>query len=159
MQQSMSLVEALHTFGLTGPSLPSFVTSVGGTGEVIDVVADPRAVRNLPGAIKLATRLVPAVHAHLKVVGFADGVATIAVDASAGGLPAHKLLSLASSRIESSVAGKRLPYGSVRVLPGGQIELHVQRLLAEKTPDVQVQHMTFQDGAVVFEVNAPVATR
>ncbi|GAB2470934.1 hypothetical protein GCM10007967_26740 [Xylanimonas ulmi] len=119
---------------------------------MLDVVADPRAVRNLPAALRLATRVVPTVHAHLRVVAFVDGVATVAVDASAGGLPAHKLLSLASSRIESVVTSKRLPYGSVRVLPGAQIALDVQRLLAERHPGYRVHGMVFHEGSVWLDV-------
>lgn len=157
MQQSMSLPEALHAFGLLGRALPRFVTSVSGSGDTLEIVADPRAVRNLPAALKLATRVVPAVHARLRVVSFADGVATLAVDASAGGLPAHKLLSLASSRIDAAVTARRLPYGSVRVLPGAQIALDVQRLVAEKHPGYRVRQMAFYEGAVWLDVEPTAA--
>ena len=153
---SMTLPEALRELGLLGRSMPRYLTSVSGTGDALEVVADPRAVSNLPGALKLAMRVVPSAHARLRVVGFADGVATLEVEAQAGGLPAHKLLGLASSRIEAAVTRRKLPYGSVRVLDGGKVALDVQRLLAEKQPGATVRSMAFSDGAVLLDVEPAV---
>lgn len=147
----MTLAETLHTLGLLGRRLPSFVTSVSGRGDVLDVVADPRQVKRLPGPLKLATRLAPTVRAALRVVDVSAGVATISVDASAGGLPAHKLLGLASSRIESVVAAKGLPAGSVRVLPDAKVALDVERLLQASTPGARVTGVAFKDGLVVVD--------
>ena len=104
MHQELTLAETLHLLGLMGRRLPSFVTSVSGRGDALEVVADPRQVKRLPAPLRLATRLAPTVRATLRVVDVQDGVATISVDASAGGLPAHKLLGLGARRIESVVA-------------------------------------------------------
>ena len=154
MIQSMTLAEALHTLGLLGTSLPRFVTSVSGAGDTLEVVADAGAVRNLPAPLKLATRMMPTVRAHVRVASYADGVATLDLEANAGGLPAHKLLGLAKSRIEGMVATKRLPYGSIRVLDGGQVALHVQRLLDAKHPGFKVNQFMIHEGAVWFDVEA-----
>ena len=151
----MSLAETLNELGLLGGrTLPRFVTSVGGAGDELEVVADARAVKNLPGPLKLATRLVPAVRSRLRVEGFDGGVALLSVDASAGGLPAHKLLGLAKNRIESVLAAKGLPAGSVQIRPDARIALDVQRLLAARYPGTVVQGMTFADGRVAVDTAA-----
>lgn len=151
MRTELTLAETLTTLGLLS-GLPRFVTSVGGAGDVLQVTADPRQVTGLPAALRMATRLAPAVSARLQVDGFADGVATIAVDASAGGLPAHKLLGLATGRVESVVARRRLPAGSVQVLPDARVALDVQRLLAARRPGTTVTGMTFKDGRVLLDL-------
>lgn len=151
----MTLAQALHELGLLGGrTLPRFVTSVAGSGDRLDVVADARAVKNLPGPLRLATRLVPAVTSTLRVESYADGVAVLAVDASAGGLPAHKLLGLASSRIESVLSAKGLPAGSVEIRPDARIALDVQRLLAARRPGAVVRGMSFADGQVLLDTAA-----
>ncbi|MFD6177424.1 MULTISPECIES: hypothetical protein [unclassified Isoptericola] len=155
MRTEMSLAETLNELGLLGGrTLPRFVTSVGGAGDQLEVVADARAVKNLPGPLKLATRLVPAVRSRLRVESFDGGVAVLTVDASAGGLPAHKLLGLAANRIESVLAAKGLPAGSVQLRSDARIALDVQRLLAARYPGTVVQGMTFADGRVAVDTAA-----
>ncbi|SKC38836.1 hypothetical protein SAMN04324258_0557 [Krasilnikoviella flava] len=155
VRTEMSLAETLNELGLLGGrTLPRFVTSVGGAGDELEVVADARAVKNLPGPLKLATRLVPAVRSRLRVESFDGGVAVLAVDASAGGLPAHKLLGLAKHRIESVLAAKGLPAGSVQIRPDARIALDVQRLLAARHPGTVVQGMSFTDGRVAVDTAA-----
>lgn len=155
MRTEMSLAETLNELGLLGGrTLPRFVTSVGGAGDQLEVVADARAVKNLPGPLKLATRLVPAVRSRLRVENFDGGVAVLTVDASAGGLPAHKLLGLAKHRIESVLAAKGLPAGSVQLRPDARIALDVQRLLAARHPGTVVQGMAFADGRVSLDTAA-----
>lgn len=151
VHQELTFAETLHLLGLMDRELPSFVTSVSGRGDALEVVADPRQVKRLPAPLRLATRLAPTVRATLRVVDVQDGVATISVDASAGGLPAHKLLGLAASRIESVVAAKGLPAGSVRVLPDARVALDVQGLLQARTPGARVSGMAFKDGVVVLD--------
>jgi hypothetical protein len=155
VRTELSLAEALNTLGLLGgKTLPRFVTSVGGAGDQLEIVADARRVKNLPGPLKLATRMVPAVRSRLRVESFDGGVAVLAVDASAGGLPAHKLLGLAASRIESVIRAKGLPAGSVQVRPDARIALDVQRLLAAKRPGTVVTDMRFADGRVALDTAA-----
>ncbi len=111
VHQELTLAETLHLLGLMGRRLPRSSRPCRVAGTRFEVVADPRQVKRLPAPLRLATRLAPTVRATLRVVDVQDGVATISVDASAGGLPAHKLLGLAASRIESVVAAKGLPPG------------------------------------------------
>jgi hypothetical protein len=151
----MTLADTLKTLGLIGGStLPRFVTEVGGDGDTLEVVADARAVKNLPGPLKLATRIVPAVRSKLRVERFDGGVAVLSVDASAGGLPAHKLLGVAKHRIESVLASKGLPAGSVEILPDARIALDVQRLVAAQHPGTVVTGLAFSDGHVAFDTAA-----
>src|SRR5918998_1579529 len=94
----LTLAEALNVLGLLGgKTLPRFVTSVTGAGDRLDVVADARQVKNLPGPLKLATKLVPAVRSTMRVERFDGGVAVLAVEATAGRLPAHKLPGIAAN--------------------------------------------------------------
>lgn len=151
----LTLAEALNVLGLLGgKTLPRFVTSVTGAGDRLDVVADARQVKNLPGPLKLATKLVPAVRSTMRVERFDGGVAVLAVEATAGGLPAHKLLGIAANRIETVVASKGLPAGAVRILPDARIALDVQRMLAAKFPGTVVTRMAFTDGRVAFDTAA-----
>jgi hypothetical protein len=151
----MTLADTLKTLGLIGGStLPRFVTEVGGDGDTLEVVADARSVKNLPGPLKLATRIVPAVRSKLRVERFDGGVAVLSVDASAGGLPAHKLLGVAKNRIESVLASKGLPAGSVEILPDARIALDVQRLVAAQYPGTVVTGLAFSDGHVAFDTAA-----
>ncbi|GAA4719519.1 hypothetical protein GCM10023216_05190 [Isoptericola chiayiensis] len=155
VRTEMTLADTLNTLGLLGGStLPRFVTEVGGQGDVLDVVADARSVKSLPGPLKMATRLVPAVRSKLRVEEFDGGVAVLSVDASAGGLPAHKLLGLAKSRIESVLESKGLPAGSVQIRPDARIALDVQRLVEARHPGTVVQNMAFADGKVAFDTAA-----
>jgi len=151
-----SLTDALTRLGLVPGRLPRFVSDVAGSGDVLEVVADARTVKNLPAPVRLATRLTPKVTARLRVEDFTDGVATVSVDASAGGLPAHKLLGLAGGRIDSALAARRLPAGSVRVLPDARVALDVQKLLDAREPGTRVQGFAFRDGSVVID-EAPAA--
>jgi len=154
VHQELTLAETLHLLGLMGRNLPSFITSVSGRDDALDLVAEPRQVKRLPAPLKLATRLAPTVRATLRVVEVTDGVATFSVDAHAGGLPAHKLLGLAASRIETVVTAKGLPAGSVRVLPDARIALDVQRLLQARLPGASVADVSFRDGLVVLDGTA-----
>ncbi|PRZ08084.1 hypothetical protein BCE75_1039 [Isoptericola sp. CG 20/1183] len=155
MRTELTLADTLNTLGLLGGStLPRFVTDVGGQGDVLEVVADARSVKGLPGPLKLATKLVPAVRSKLRVEQFDGGVAVLSVDASAGGLPAHKMLGLAKNRIESVLESKGLPAGSVEIRPDARIALDVQRLLAARHPGTVVTGMTFTDGQVALDTAA-----
>ncbi|PFG44317.1 hypothetical protein ATJ88_3039 [Isoptericola jiangsuensis] len=155
MRTELTLADTLKTLGLIGGStLPRFVTEVGGRGDVLEVVADARAVRSLPGPLKVATRLVPAVRSRLRVERFDGGVAVLDIDASAGGLPAHKLLGLAKNRIESVLAAKGLPAGSVEIRPDAKIALDVQRLVTARFPGTVVTGMSFSNGVVALDTAA-----
>lgn len=155
VRTELSLSETLNALGLLGgTTLPRFVTGVGGTGADLEVVADARRVRNLPGPLRLATRLVPAVRTRLRVESFDGGVALLSVDAAAGGLPAHKLLGLAAHRIEAVLAAKGLPAGSVQLRQDARIALDVQRLLDARYPGTVVTGMAFADGRVVVDTAA-----
>lgn len=151
-----SLSDALTRLGLLSGRLPRFITDVSGSGDVLEVVADARSVTNLPAPVRLATRLAPKTTARLRVEQLVDGVATVSVDASAGGLPAHKLLGLAAGRVDGMLAARRLPAGSVRVLPDARIALDVQKLLDAREPGTRVQGFAFRDGSVVID-EAPAA--
>lgn len=151
VHHDLSLGEALHLLGLQGRTLPSYVTSVTGAGDTIEVVADPRRINRLPAPVRLAARVSPAAKARLRVVEQSDGVATLGIEATVGGLPAHQLLSLVAGRVDAVVADKGLPAGAVRVLPGARVQLDVGALLQRRTPGVRVTSVAFRDGRVLLD--------
>jgi hypothetical protein len=155
VRTELTLADTLRMLGLIGdPTLPPFVTHVGGEGDVLELVADAREVNDLPGPLKIATRLVPAVRSTFRVERFDDGIAVLALEASAGGLPAHKLLGLAKSRIEKVLAEKGLPAGSLEILPDARVAVDVHRLAAARRPGTVVTGMRFADGLVELDTAA-----
>lgn len=129
---------------------PPVISSVVGDGDVIRVVADLRRLETLPGALKLAVKIAPIVRADVKLAAFERGVATLAVEVNAAGLPAHRLLSLAAAPIEQEVAKQGLPPGVVDVQPDAKIAVDVERLLEVKVPGLTVTGATVEDGQIVL---------
>lgn len=132
---------------------PPVISSVVGDGDVIRVVADLRRVETLPGPLKLAVKIAPIVRADVKLASFERGVATLAVEVNAAGLPAHRLLSLAAAPIEHEVAKQGLPPGVVDVQPDARIAVDVERLLEAKFPGVTVTGAKVEGGHFVLDAS------
>ena len=132
---------------------PPVISSVVGDGDVIRVVADLRRVETLPGPLKLAVKIAPIVRADVRLASFERGVATLAVEVNAAGLPAHRLLSLAAAPIEHEVAKQGLPPGVVDVQPDARIAVDVERLLEAKFPGVTVTGAKVEDGRLVIDAS------
>jgi hypothetical protein len=132
---------------------PPVISSVVGDGDVIRVVADLRRLEDLPGPLKLAVKIAPIVRADVKVASFERGVATLAVEVNAAGLPAHRLLSLAAAPIEQEVAKQGLPPGVVDVQPDARIAVDVERLLEAKFPGVTVTGAKVEGGQIVLDAS------
>jgi hypothetical protein len=132
---------------------PPVISSVVGDADVIRVVADLRRVETLPGPLKLAVKIAPIVRADVKLASFERGVATLAVEVNAAGLPAHRLLSLAAAPIEHEVAKQGLPPGVVDVQPDARIAVDVERLLEAKFPGVTVTGAKVEGGQLVIDAS------
>ncbi|WP_245605872.1 hypothetical protein [Promicromonospora kroppenstedtii] len=132
---------------------PPVISSVVGDGDVIRVVADLRRVETLPGPLKLAVKIAPIVRADVKLASFERGVATLAVEVNAAGLPAHRLLSLAAAPIEHEVAKQGLPPGVVDVQPDARIAVDVERLLETKFPGVTVTGAKVEGSQIVLDAS------
>lgn len=132
---------------------PPVISSVVGDGDAIRVVADLRRVETLPGPLKLAVKIAPIVRADVKLASFERGVATLAVEVNAAGLPAHRLLSLAAAPIEHEVAKQGLPPGVVDVQPDARIAVDVERLLEAKFPGVTVTGAKVEGGQLVLDAS------
>jgi len=132
---------------------PPVISSVVGDGDVIRVVADLRRVETLPGPLKLAVKIAPIVRADVRLASFERGVATLAVEVNAAGLPAHRLLSLAAAPIEHEVAKQGLPPGVVDVQPDARIAVDVERLLEAKFPGVTVTGAKVEGGQLVIDAS------
>ncbi|WP_164545019.1 hypothetical protein [Antribacter gilvus] len=151
MHIRLTPVEALGLAKLSGQALPPVISSVAGDGDVLRVVLDLRRLDSLPGPLRLAVKIAPIVRADVRVESFARGVATLAVEANAAGLPAHKLLSLAAAPIEQAVAQQGLPPGVVDVQPDARIAVDVERLLDARMPGLTVSSLRVQDGQILVD--------
>lgn len=143
--------EVLGLVKVAGQPVPPVITSVSGEGDVVRVVADLRRLDTLPGPLKLAVRLAPIVRADVRVVAFVAGVATLAVEANAAGMPAHKLLSMAAGPIEQALAQQNLPPGTVDVQQDAKIAVDVERLLEAKLPGLTVTNLRLAEGAILLD--------
>jgi hypothetical protein len=149
----LSPSEALGLARVADVEVPPAITSVAADGDVVRVVADLRKLDDLPGPLKLATRLAPVVRAEVRVVGFSDGVATLSVVVNAAGLPAHKLLRYLSEPIEKQLVAQGLPAGAVDIRPDATVAVHVRSLLEEKAPGLDVTSVGIEDGEVVVRAS------
>ncbi|MBE1877139.1 hypothetical protein [Myceligenerans pegani] len=129
------------------PTLPSFVTDLACDNDTVSLTADLRRLVHAPMPVKLAARAVPTMHGSARIVSVADNVAVLAVDADAAGLPATKLLPLASGTVAKMARKKGLPEGTVEVRKDATIALNMQALLADRFSSVT--GLTFSGGKVV----------
>jgi len=136
-----------------GADVPPVITSVTGDGDSVRVSADLRRLDELPGPLRLAVRLAPIVRAQIRVVGFADGRATLAVEANAGGLPAHRLLGLLAEPIERALTAQGVPPGAVDVRGDASVVVDIDALLAAKLPGLTVTGLRMEDGHVHVEAS------
>ncbi|MCB7136477.1 hypothetical protein [Cellulosimicrobium marinum] len=156
MRIEMTVTEAVELARATGV-LPPFVRSVTGEGDDVRVVVDLREVPDPPSALRLAARLVPVVRATLRVESCVAGTAVVAVEASAAGLPAHKLLGVVESPLQGALRSRGLPGDAVRVLPDARVAVDVQALLragvAGTLPAVEVTDLAYADGTLRAQVS------
>jgi hypothetical protein len=148
MHIRLTPAEAIALGRIGGLDMPPVITSVAGDGDVVRVTADLRKLDQLPSGLKMAARLAPVARADVRVIGFADGVATLAVEAHAAGLPAHRLLGLLAGPIEKQLEAQGLPKGTVDVRPDATLAVHVDTLLEEKAPGLDVTDVRLADGHV-----------
>lgn len=151
MRIELTVTEAVEIARATG-GLPPYVRSVTGEGDDVRVVVDLREVPDPPSALRLAARLVPVVRATLRVESVVAGTAVLAVDASAAGLPAHKLLGFVEAPLQDALRSKGLPPEAVRVLPDARVAIDLQGLLsaalAQSFPGLQVTDLAYVDGSL-----------
>ncbi len=151
MRIELTVTEAVEIARATG-GLPPYVRSVTGEGDDVRVVVDLREVPDPPSALRLAARLVPVVRATLRVESVVAGTAVLAVDASAAGLPAHKLLGFVEAPLQGALRSKGLPPEAVRVLPDARVAIDLQGLLsaalAQSFPGLQVTDLAYVDGSL-----------
>lgn len=154
MRIELTVTEAVELARASG-ALPSFVRSVTGEGDDVRVVLDLREVPDPPSALRLAARLVPVVRGTLRVESFVAGTAVVAVEASAAGLPAHKLLGMAEGPLQGALRSKGLPADAVRVLPDARLALDVQALLAAglagTLPGLEITDLAYAAGTLRAE--------
>jgi len=114
--------------------VPPYVQSVEGADDEIRAAIDLRQIPKAPSPLKLAARLVPVMRAGVKLESFNAGVAIAAVDASAGGLPAHKLLAFLEAPVAKVLAAQKLPPDSIQILPNARVSVDMHAVIAAKYP-------------------------
>ncbi|MEV8029317.1 hypothetical protein [Cellulosimicrobium funkei] len=151
MRIELTVTEAVEIARATG-GLPPYVRSVASEGDDVRVVVDLREVPDPPSALRLATRLVPFVRATLRVESVVAGTAVLAVEASAAGLPAHKLLGFVEGALQGALRSHGLPPEAVRVLPEARVAVDVQallgRVLEHTFPGFQLTELAWADGSL-----------
>lgn len=151
MRIELTVQEALDLAQLAG-GLPSFLRSVTSEGDDILFIVDLRRIPDAPSSVRLAARLVPLVRGTLRIVSFTAGTLVLSVQASAGGLPAHKLLGFLEGPLGNVLRSQGFPSDAVRMLPGAHVAIDVQALLAVKLsralPGLHVTAIEFRDGTM-----------
>jgi hypothetical protein len=154
MRIELSVTEAVE-LARAGGGLPPFVRTVTGEGDDVRVTLDLREVPDPPSALRLAARLVPVVRATLRLESFVAGTAVVALEASAAGLPAHKLLGVVQGPLQTVLRSRGLPPDALHVLPDARVAVDVQALLTaaagDRLPGVRLTDLAYGDGAVRAE--------
>jgi hypothetical protein len=129
------------------PTLPSFVTDLACDNDTISLTADLRRLVHAPMPVKLAAKAVPVMHGSARIVSVTDNVAVLAIDADAAGLPATKLLPLASGTVAKMARKKGLPDGAVEIRKDATVALDMRALLSDRFSSVT--GLSFSGGKVV----------
>ncbi len=130
-------------------TLPSFVSELTCDDGVISVTADLRRLTYAPLPVKIAAKAVPIMHASVRITSFWQNIAVLQVDADAAGLPATKLLPLASGTIAKMARKSGLPEHTVQLRKDGTISIDVRALM--RGTFAEVTGFRFEGGKVVVE--------
>jgi hypothetical protein len=130
-------------------SLPSFVSELTCDDGVISVTADLRRLTYAPLPVKIAAKAVPVMHASARITSLWQNIAVLQVDADAAGLPATKLLPLASGTIAKMARKSGLPEHAVQLRKDGTVSLDVLALM--RGTFTEVTGFRFEGGKVIVE--------
>lgn len=130
-------------------TLPSFVSDLTCDDGVISLTGDLRRLTYAPLPVKIAAKAVPVMHGSARITSFWQNIAVLQVDADAAGLPATKLLPLASGTIAKMVRKSGLPETAVQLRKDGTISLDVRALMRGRF--AEVTGFRFENGNVVIE--------
>lgn len=130
-------------------SLPSFVSDLTCDDGAISVTADLRRLTYAPLPVKIAAKAVPVMHATARITSFWQNIAVLQVEADAAGLPATKLLPLASGTIAKMARKNGLPEHAVQLRKDGTVSLDVLALM--RGTFTEVTGFRFEGGKVIVE--------
>lgn len=130
-------------------TLPSFVSDLTCDEGVISLTGDLRRLTYAPLPVKIAAKAVPVMHGSARITSFHQNIAVLQVDADAAGLPATKLLPLASGTIAKMARKNGLPENAVQLRKDGTISLDVRALM--RGSFAEVTDFRFEGGNVVVE--------
>lgn len=130
-------------------SLPSFVSDLTCDDGVIALTADLRRLVYAPLPVKLAAKAVPVMHGSVRITSFWQNIAVLKVDADAAGLPATRLLPLASGTVAKMASKSGLPEDAVQLRKDATVSVDVRALMRGQFSEVT--GFRFEGGKVVVE--------
>lgn len=137
--------------GVVPRELAGAVRSLTGQGDAVVAVVDPAVLPGQTGIRRLAMAVAGNPTVTVRLVGWADGVATVHVAVEARGLPVHAVLGQFLDRADAELRARGVPDGAVRLerVAGGIVaHVTVDALLAPHVPEVHVTELGLHDGVV-----------
>ena len=158
MKLALPFAEAL-SLATAKTRLPTYVRSVDLVAGTVraEIALDALPIRST--AVRLAAAVAGTVTVTARLVGYTDGVATLAVTAHAWNLPAHKLLPFVLAPVNKVIRDSGLPDGLVRIESGAAdplVLIDVQKAVETKVMGVTVTDLQLLES--VIHVDATIGT-
>lgn len=156
MRLTMTVPEAVTLAGAAG-ALPPFVRDVRAEDDVVRVDVDPTSVPGVSGLARLGAALAGTVAVTVRLVRFADGVATLGLGVRARGLPLDALVRALAGHVTAMARRRDLdvPIAVRQEASGPVVDLGVQAALDGRVRGIAITCLTLRDGTV--QVDATVA--
>jgi len=146
---TLPVVEAIR-LGRAAGALPPFVMDVRADGDLVQVDVDPTRVPGLSGLIRLGAALAGVVTADVRLLRYADGVATLGLAVRARGLNVSSLVNAFAAHATDMVRKQGLDVPiTVREEPTGPVvDIGVQAAVDGQVAGVRVVGLALRDAAV-----------
>lgn len=151
MHLELPFGEALALAASQGP-LPALVRSIRAEGSTVHVEVDLNLIPDATFAIRMAAAALGTVSVSATLVGYAAGIAQVAVTFHARQLPAHAVLNHAIGPINDLLRAKGLPDGLVDVRRGPDspvVHVAVQGAVDAKVDGVTVTGLELRDAVLL----------
>lgn len=153
MHLTMTVREAV-TLARAADAVPPFVLDVRADGDVVHVDVDPTGVPGVSGVMRLGAALAGVVTAEVRLLRFADGVATFGVALRARGLNVSSLVNAFASYATDMVRkqGLDVPITVRQEATGPVVDVGVQAAVDGQVAGVRVVGLVLRDAAVQVAV-------
>lgn len=152
MHLTLPVVEAVR-LGRAADALPPFVVAVRADGDVVHVDVDPTGVPGLTGVMRLGAALAGVVTAEVRLLRFADGVATFGLAVRARGLNVSSLVNAFASQASAMLQkqGLDVPIAVRQEATGPVVDVGVQAAVDGQVTGVRVIDLALREAAVHVE--------